>query len=186
MEERKDCRSFHRKLRDRMSVGERQEKSGVICGNLLSEPWFLDCELIYGYFPVKSEADCLTVLKNALSCGKRVALPKTGANGQMDFYEIRSLSETEEGRFHVREPKGNGSPLQNTEGIVLTPGLVFDRLGNRYGYGKGYYDRYFARFPKLKRFALAFENQMDMQIETNSTDIKMHRIYTEKCCYLFF
>lgn len=44
------------------------------------------------------------------------------------------------------------------------PGLVFDRKGNRYGYGGGYYDRYFARFPKLSRMAVAFEGQIEEQL----------------------
>ncbi len=185
MEAKKISRSFHRELRERMTLTEREEKSREICRRLRLEPWYSECGFLYGYYPIGSETDCLPILRQALSDGKRVALPKSEENGWMDFYEIRSLAETKEGRFHVREPENGGRPLENTEGIILTPGLAFDRLGNRYGYGKGYYDRYFTRFPKFKRFGLAFENQMEEQIETDITDVKLHRVYTEKCCYLF-
>ena len=56
---------------------------------------------------------------------------------------------------------------------------VFTPTGSRYGYGKGFYDRYFARYAKLNRFALAYENQLEPELEVLDTDIKMHRIYTE-------
>ena len=62
---------------------------------------------------------------------------------------------------------------------VLVPGVVFTPTGSRYGYGKGFYDRYFARYAKLNRFALAYENQLEPELEVLDTDIKMHRIYTE-------
>ena len=64
--------------------------------------------------------------------------------------------------------------------LVLVPGVVFDRFGNRYGYGKGYYDRYFARFPFLKRIALAYSEQLaDEPLECLETDVKMQVIATE-------
>ena len=66
------------------------------------------------------------------------------------------------------------------DAVVLVPGLVFDRKGNRYGYGGGYYDRYFARFPKLSRMAVAFEGQIEEQLAVLPTDVRMHRIYTEE------
>lgn len=54
---------------------------------------------------------------------------------------------------------------------------------SRYGYGKGFYDRYFARFAKLNRYALAYENQLEPELEVLDTDIKMYRIYTEESEY---
>ena len=39
---------------------------------------------------------------------------------------------------------------------VIVPGSVFGRDGSRYGYGKGYYDRFFAKNPKLKRYAVCY------------------------------
>lgn len=60
--------------------------------------------------------------------------------------------------------------------------LLYYSLGTaleRTCYGKGFYDRYFARYAKLNRFALAYENQLEPELEVLDTDIKMHRIYTE-------
>ena len=48
-----------------------------------------------------------------------------------------------EGCFHVMEPV-HDRPVDWKDAVVLTPGLAFDNSGSRIGYGKGYYDRYFA------------------------------------------
>lgn len=181
--EKRNCRKFHKELRDAMSKAEVEERSSAICKKLLSEPWYRECDLIYGYYPLKNEVNCLTFLKSALSDKKRVALPRTGSDHAMEFYLIRSLEDVEEGHFHVYEPKDTCPLIQEIQAVVLVPGVVFDHSGNRYGYGKGYYDRYFERFPQLMRFALAYENQMEEKLEVLQTDIKMHRIYTETGCY---
>ena len=150
---------------------------------------------IFGFMPMPDEVDVIPILERALKDGKKVSVPKMipGTN-QMDFYEIKSLYDVEEGQFHVMEPKmecklflpqqedevsimdGTGEEL-----LVLVPGVVFDCFGNRYGYGKGYYDRYFARFPFLKRIALAYSEQLaDEPLECLETDVKMQAIATER------
>lgn len=176
----KDIREYHKKLRDAMQPEVVREKSSIICRKLQKSDWYPDCSVIYGYYPLGNEVDCLPLLEQALRDGKRVALPKTLPECRMEFYEITSLSQVEEGSFHVMEPL-EGCPLvQLEEAAVLVPGVVFDKCGNRYGYGKGYYDRYFQRYPKLRRMALAYENQVTMHLMVQETDVPMERIYTER------
>lgn len=61
----------------------------------------------------------------------------------------------------------------------FVPGSVFDLTGNRYGYGKGYYDRYFAQHEKLIRIGTAYEMQVEEWIEAEETDVKMQFLVTE-------
>lgn len=115
----------------------------------------------------------------------------------MDFYQIRNLAEVSEGAFHVMEPLQTCSLIvpesaekpeisyTDVRTVVLVPGVVFDKSGKRYGYGKGYYDRYFARFPQCRKFALAYEHQLEQELETLDTDIQMDRIYTDVRIYNF-
>ena len=166
-----------------MRVQEVSEKSSHICERLLTSEWYENSKTIYGYYPLGNEVDCRMFLEKALADQKRVALPRTRKDGIMDFYEIHSLEDVQEGAFHVMEPLEECTIVTEEEAVVLVPGVVFDRSGNRYGYGKGYYDRYFARFPRLKRYALAYENQLEEQLEVLDTDIRMHRVYTDVTCY---
>ena len=87
-----------------MSEPETAEKSRAICEKLLTSDWYAITDWIFGYYPLGKEADCLEFLKKALSDGRHVALPRTGADCTMEFYEITSLEQTAEGAFHVMEP----------------------------------------------------------------------------------
>ena len=68
---------------------------------MLTSDWYAITDWIFGYYPLGKEADCLEFLKKALSDGRHVALPRTGADCTMEFYEITSLEQTAEGAFHV-------------------------------------------------------------------------------------
>jgi len=169
-------------------------KSQAICSQVLAGADYKDAEIIFGYYPLGNEVNCLPILTQALKEGKRVVLPRCASDCQMDFYEIHSLDDVEDGSFHVMEPKDTcscvlpdicdinaGTDCGNACAVVLVPGVVFDRQGNRYGYGKGYYDRYFARFPHLKRMALAYAEQLSKEpLECLETDVRMHIIAAEE------
>ncbi len=147
--------------------------------------WYAGCELIYGYYPLGGEVDCLPFLRQALCDKKAVALPRVGkSEGEMDFYLITSLAQVSEGAFHVSEPVPGCPLVQSRDAVVLVPGVVFSRDGARYGYGKGYYDRYLARFPGLIKVAPAFENQLETGLPQKPTDVRMDFICTEKAVYV--
>lgn len=196
MQTKKDClknrdilkqevRELHKKLRAQMSGAEVVWKSKQITERLFLSTWYQSAEVIYGYAPLANEVDDRKFLEQAMSDGKVVALPKTGADCSMEFYQITSLTQLVEGRFHVMEPDENCPICRADAPVILVPGVVFDRIGNRYGYGKGYYDRYFARYQKAERIALAYEHQIEPHLEVLPTDVKMNRIYTEEAEYLF-
>lgn len=182
---RKKIRELHKNLRSQMSEAEVEEKSRQITDRLLQTAWYQNSEVIYGYAPLSNEVNDREFLEQALSEGKVVALPKTGADCSMEFYQVTSLTQLVEGRFHVMEPDENCPICEAVTPVILVPGVVFDRTGNRYGYGKGYYDRYFARYQNAERIALAYEHQIEPHLEVLPTDVKMQRIYTEAAEYLF-
>lgn len=188
MERKPDCHSQnirikYRTLRDTMSMEEVQEKSKKICLQILQTDWYEKSAVLYGYYPLGNEVDCRLLLTEALRAKKRVALPKTEDGFRMEFYEITDIKQVRQGRFHVMEPVDECPLIREESAHVLVPGVVFDVQGNRMGYGKGYYDRYFARFLNLQRMALAYENQIEARLIAKKTDIPMHCIYTEENSY---
>lgn len=181
---REAVRERHAAFRNAMTAEEVQEKSGIICERLLASEWYRNSRIIYGYYPLGKEVDCLPFLAQALLDGKTVALPVTDkADRRMEFRQITSFSQVAEGNFHVMEPEAACPLIQTEDAVVIVPGVVFDGTGNRYGYGGGYYDRYFARFPGLRRMAPAYENQMEARLAVLETDVRMEHIYTEKTIY---
>lgn len=93
------------------------------------------------------------------------------ARREMEFYKIASLSELKAGYHGILEPpllKENAFPawIAGREGVrvrILLPGTVFDKKGNRIGYGGGFYDRWFAKRESqadLEAIGLAYSMQV--------------------------
>ncbi len=70
-----------------------------------------------------------------------VVLPRVRvADTALDFVLAHDLNDLVPGPFRLLEPRGPAVPLTSVD-IVVVPGLAFDTLGARLGYGAGYYDR---------------------------------------------
>lgn len=185
MPRKKDCRNVYKELRNAMSEEEVRTKSAFICRTIRCSHEYRQAEIILGYYPLGKEADIRQVLLQALKEGKTVALPKTENKEQMSFYVIKDLEQDIEcGSFSIMEPKAYCESIEdfgNKQVLALVPGVVFDETGNRYGYGRGYYDRYFEQHPQIIRMAVAYHLQIaDEGLEVLPTDIAMHKIVTEQ------
>jgi len=134
---------------------------------------------IYGYYPLGREVELLTLYAWLLSEGYKLAFPKVHGD-EMFFYEIHSLEDFEKGTFGVMEPKEYCRQVEWEQGLCLVPGSVFDEQGNRYGYGKGYYDKYFQLHKEMIRLGIAYEMQIEKVIPVEESDVKMHGIVTER------
>ena len=64
--------------------------------------------------------------------------------------------------------------------IAITPGLGFTNKGERLGYGRGYYDRWFSKHKVKTKIALAFELQLIDVLPTEKTDQLVDMIVTEE------
>ena len=70
-------------------------------------------------------------------------------------------------------------PVFWDEALCLAPGVVFDKDGGRFGYGKGYYDRYFNERNNILLAGCAYELQVALKLPMNEYDKKMDVLITE-------
>lgn len=71
--------------------------------------------------------------------GITVSLPVVTGPGQpLQFRQWTPDTPMQKGAFGIEEPQGPEAPLPD---VVLVPTLGFTRMGDRLGYGQGYYDR---------------------------------------------
>lgn len=141
---------------------------------------------LFAYFSCNHEVDTRDFLCEWLLEKRQAALPRVGSDGySMEFYYINSLTDTEEGYKGIFEPKKSCMRVDDSKnsGIILVPGVGFDRWGNRVGYGKGFYDRYLAKHCFQKTIGIAFEFQMFDRIECEENDIRLDVVITEKQIY---
>ena len=67
--------------------------------------------------------------------------------------------------------------------LVITPGLGFTPDGTRIGFGRGYYDRWFAVHAHGLRVGLAFECQLETSLPAETADVPVHILITEQRRY---
>lgn len=171
-------------LKKRALIGEeeRMRQSEAILQQLSGSSFFGEAETVLAFSPLPDEVDISAVRLLCEETGKRIAYPKVSGEN-MDFYEILPGEELREGAFHVMEPvvTDGREPLLPECAICLTPGAAFDGFGNRYGYGRGYYDRYFNRFPGLIRIGVCFTEQISQKmLPVSPQDVKINYLLTER------
>lgn len=76
--------------------------------------------------------------------------------------DIATQMRCEKHRF--KEPDMALCELESTFDCVLVPGLVFDKEGNRIGYGKGHYDMFLKEHPKTLSIGVGFREQLSQEI----------------------
>lgn len=178
MMEKKEIRKQYKILRNKMSEMEVKEKSDRICQNIISSNLFQQAERILAYAPLGNEVDIRPVIEEGWRQEKRIAFPKVFGD-TMRYFEVSSFSQLKEGTFHVMEPVET-NPVDWKNALVLVPGVAFDRQGNRMGYGKGYYDRFFEENQVVLKAGVAYELQVADQLPTEENDLPVEYLVTEK------
>lgn len=98
------------------------------------------------YFPIRNEVDPKGIMTST-SHRIRWALPLV-SDGEMTFRIPLKMENLRQGVYGIQEPdpaKSEPVPLEQIEGCLI-PGLAFDRMGYRLGYGKGFYDQFLTGF----------------------------------------
>jgi 5,10-methenyltetrahydrofolate synthetase len=180
MQEKRDVRSFYKNKRDAMPHLLAEQLSLKISQIVLASQWYQDAGLVFFYYPLGKEVSLLPVMHDALRRNKRAAFPKT-AGDQMEFYEVTSLSQLKEGCFHVMEPEAVQENLVCEQpDICFVPGTVFDKKGGRLGYGRGYYDRYFAGRHTARLIGCAYAYQIVDELCIDEWDVRMDFVVSEE------
>ena len=146
-DEKNTLRANYRAHRAAIPENERKMRDAALCERLAASVSYRHAKALLAYAPIGSEIDITPLLRAALAAGKRVALPRSMANGVMHFHYVTSLDLLVPGRFGIMEPAEECEPYAPVpSSLCLVPGMVFDRRGYRIGYGGGYYDRFLRDF----------------------------------------
>jgi 5-formyltetrahydrofolate cyclo-ligase len=163
-----------------LSPEERKKKGEKIRDNFFSLPFYKKSKTIMFYLSLPTEVPTDEMIERALSEGKRIAVPCI-KEGNIFPSLLISLSQTEVGRFGIREPKKKKFISPKELGLVVVPGCGFDLKGHRIGFGKGFYDRFLSELKEnIPLVALAFEIQIVEEIPSDRWDVQMNYIVTER------
>lgn len=123
------------------------------------------------------------IILDLLERGLRVCVPafdptiKSYYPSELKNFEL----ELETGRFGILEPKSSCKrPVAISEiQVIYLPGLAFDSLGNRLGYGYGYYDR-ICRAQNAFKIGLAYQIQIVERLNPHARDVPVEWVITER------
>ena len=143
---------------------------------------FRSCDLyknaktIYGYLPYNQEVRTVPMLEQAIRDGKRVAVPKCYGEEMRFLYITDCVNEVAPGYANIPEPIADEPVADDPTALVLMPGLAFDPMGHRIGYGGGFYDRFLAKEPDHPTLALCYGFQMVEHLQTEEFDIPVDQV----------
>lgn len=146
---KKRLREEYRAKRTALTPAQKEERDAGVAATVRSLWQYRDNDLVLVYVSTPIEVDTRRIIEQALADGKRVAVPYCVPDTRdMEFYRIESLDELSPGTFGVLEPTPSAERLitDHSAGLCLIPAFCYDFSGYRLGYGKGYYDRFLARF----------------------------------------
>lgn len=179
MTEKSEIRKQLRARRGALTSRQREQKDRKICRLMISLIQNLPPSVVYFYYPKGVETDVREAVRWSLLHGYTVGLPRV-LGEEMDFYLIGDLNrDVSPGAFQILEPVYGQPLLQEKEALCFVPGVGFDHRGMRIGQGKGYYDRYFMRYPDIKRIGVAYFCQLTVQLPSEPHDKAMDGLLTE-------
>jgi len=171
--------------RDAIPPEVKRTKDRLIRENLASLDEMKTALLLFFFASFRSEVDTFAMIRDALSGGKRVVLPKVERESRtLLLYEIGSLEELAPGYMGIPEPSKAAEErpvdIDDVDAVII-PGAAFDPSGNRIGYGGGYYDRLLADLKrKVPVIAPAYEEQVIDAVPVDPHDHKVDIIVTDR------
>lgn len=180
-----EIRQLMKTKREELSPMVKMEYDKKIHEKLADFSGFIDSTILFTYISFGSEIDTISIIDKAFQMNKKVYIPRVeGSN--MNFYEIKSLQGLISSKFGILEPIAKSDFLYQSSKhhkekmLMLLPGLAFDKLGNRIGYGAGYYDRYLTSHGEKDwiKVALSYDFQIMDSLPVMGYDISADYIIT--------
>jgi len=161
---------------------ETRAKANRTIQSLISKHWDPGWKTILIYVNKPDEVGTISLIKKLISNGRTVCVPAFDEK-QDSYFPSRLKSfdeEMEPGHFRILEPKPSKRRAMFTKkmDVIFVPGLAFDRIGNRLGYGRGYFDQ-LCRAGRAVKIGLAYDFQLVNRLIPHSNDVSMDFIITE-------
>lgn len=172
-------------LRDAVPDDEAARMSERIQTRVLATQQWQSAHRVLLYMHFRSEAATNLLLEDAWNRGVEVYLPRCRRDcpGIMDTARVCRASDLEPGKFGIPEPCRATCPAEEcSPDLIIVPGAVFDRRGNRIGYGAGYYDRYLpeAHAAGAVSIGLAYSLQVVDSLPADPWDTPVNALCTEE------
>ena len=135
----------------------------------------------------KNEVDTLPLITLLQGKDKHVVVPKVVGSNSLENYLLTDNTAFKESAWGVPEPVDGIEIPENKIDVVFVPLLAFDEMGNRVGYGKGFYDGFLNKCRKgtLKIGLSFFGAEPKLITDVHKNDVKLDYCITPEKIYTF-
>lgn len=179
-----ELRKLAKEKRSEFPPAEIKRNSRKISARLFHLPAFKKSEVIACFVSLSGEVETRDIIERALTLKKHVAVPVTALGFKKVFFSaIRTWNDVDShGKGGIPEPSRRNwrkVKLKDVD-LVIAPGLLFDREGNRLGYGAGVYDRLLKQMPHAVKIGVAFNVSLIDVLPRDRHDVPVDMVVTEK------
>lgn len=179
METKKEIRSRLLGIRNSISIEDKQMMDKRRFDKLKAMPQINMAKTVLCYASIKSEADTYMLMDYLWEKRIDVCLPRV-CGDEMNFYRVHSKEELCSGYMKIPEPVSSCELyIPNGDEVIIVPGSGFDRKLFRMGYGKGFYDRFISRYPKMTSIGIAYSCQVIDRLPVDDWDCNLDYVVTE-------
>lgn len=161
----------------------RLSRSDAIWKRLVEVPDFQTARQALFFITLGSEVETGVMRRMCRDLGMAVAAPRAESRSRsMHFHLLPDDDALIVGPYGVLQPPPEAplAPLDSGS-VVLVPGSVFDRSGNRLGMGGGFYDRWLADEGRgLPTIGLAYQEQVVERVPASAHDVPVDWLVTDQ------
>jgi 5-formyltetrahydrofolate cyclo-ligase len=172
--------------RDAMPPAQRAAASATIRAHLAAMEQVRHARTLLAFAAFGSEVDLDPLLEDLIGRGTGVFLPFVIGFSPPDLgiARVKDLrGDLVTSRLGIREPDPARRRAARVDRIdvVIAPGVAFDTVGRRIGYGGGFYDRLLPRLrPRTPVLAAAFALQVVSDVPEGTGDVRVDAVVTER------
>lgn len=180
-----EIRKRMREKRRLVKPEERKAAGKAICKKILEDPIRLLLRVwrISLYLSTKNEIPTRYIARAVWEAGREVCVPAwSAADEAYKLFLITPQMKLVPGHHGIREPLARLPVLPWDVDAFVLPGLAFDTLGGRLGFGAGHYDKILSKASKsATKIAVCHDWQIvDAPLPQEAHDIPMDWIVTDK------
>jgi len=185
-----DKKAFRKKYKEKrkaLSIEAIEEMSLAIANKTLELPiWEGTYYHVFLTISEKKEVDTEFLLHILQGRDKSIVVPKMeAASSQLQHFLLQENTLLKLSSYGIPEPEeGIEIPIEKLD-VVFVPLLVFDKTGNRIGYGKGFYDRFLSQCKKEAIFVGVSFFDAETTIPVIDSDIPLQYCVTPNRIYSF-
>jgi 5-formyltetrahydrofolate cyclo-ligase len=185
---KKELRKTYKAHRKDLSENQIEDLSLSISNQLLKLPiWANSFYHIFLAIEEQKEVNTDYILNILSGKDKNILISKSDfKTGNMTHFLLTDSTLIKKNDYNIPEPIAGIEISNDKIEVVFVPLLAFDSLGNRVGYGKGFYDRFLTNCkPETVKIGLSFFGPEVEISDVFESDIRLDYCVTPNKSYAF-